>query len=83
MAQQRLVQFRDDELKGMLVEFCKTTNRDEPETARAIVRMFFADGFGVASERLNRNLWAVSDRDLEELYRYGRELVRRSRRSAR
>lgn len=40
-----------------LIEFCRKTHRDPPETIRAIVRLFFANGFEVASDRLNAGLW--------------------------
>lgn len=37
--------------------FCAKTRRGVPETLRAIIEMFFADGDEVASDRLNSGLW--------------------------
>lgn len=38
--------------KAGLERFCKATNRDIPATVEAIVRLFLADGFQVARDRL-------------------------------
>ena len=45
----------------MLVEFCRVTKRDIPETMRHIVKLFFRDGMKAASDRLNKELWDLLD----------------------
>lgn len=44
-------------LDATLMQFCDRTLRPIPETLRAIVQLFFADGFEAANYRLNRRLW--------------------------
>ncbi len=53
------LQFRvEPEMLETIIRFCDQTNRDLPTTMRAIVEMFFAEGFDVASKRLNAGLWS-------------------------
>src|SRR5262245_53234910 len=49
----------------MLVEFCRRTNRDLPDTMRRIFRLFFQEGMEIASDRLNAGLWNTSARTPE------------------
>lgn len=45
----------------MLVEFCRITKRDIPETMRHIFKLFFQNGMKAASDRLNAGLWDLPD----------------------
>ena len=62
MGQQPLIQLRDTELKKKLGDFCGQTKRGVPQTLRGIIELFFAEGFDVASDRLNQGLWEPAKR---------------------
>lgn len=48
--------------------FCRRTRRDEPETMRHIVDLFFADGDETAERRLSKGLWEpASPGDIAQL----------------
>ncbi len=55
----------EPEMLEMLNRFCDGTKRDLPATVRGIIEVFFAEGFEVASERLNAGLWAGTASELE------------------
>ena len=50
----------DEALDGVLRDFCVKTNRHEPHTIRAVLTLFFADGFETAERRLTTGLWEPS-----------------------
>ncbi len=63
-------------LHDEFVKFCDWTRRDQAETAGEILKLFFADGFRTAFERLRaENPWTgkravtYSDKRLMEIYR--------------
>lgn len=61
-----LIQTRDTELREILERFCEATNRDVPATLRAILRLFFREGFEAASRRLNAGLWELPEPGAEK-----------------
>ena len=82
MARQAFISFRDDEIKQLLEDFCAQTNRDVPHTLKAIVRLFFADGFDMAELRLAQGVWRVDPVDLEQ-FLAGRAAVREAHKASR
>lgn len=58
--QQRSLRLSPD-LHRTVTLFCAKTNRDEPETLRAIVRLFFAAGMKAAEDRLVAGLWDLDE----------------------
>lgn len=77
------IQFRlDQQLYEQLVDFCERTNRDIPETCRALVKMLLRDGPDAAEAMLSRGLRADEVRDDEsrvhELFEELRSILIRS-----
>jgi hypothetical protein len=64
MAQQELLQVRDQELKDRLANFCTATNRHPPAALRAIIQLFFAEGDQIAELRLTQKLWGIGPAEM-------------------